>query len=116
MSYRRFQNYNVPMKLLVPTTTKVKGVVEKSYPSHENGVLIYGSFRTFGGTETDSNGIHTLLDTGKIETWYRPDIQADCRLYIIESGKTYEIEGEPEDIEMRHQSILISVKRVGGKS
>ena len=119
MSYKRFVNYNVPMILLVPIYTKSKGNVEKTYPDIEkvgDECLFYGSFRTFGGTEVDNNGIYTLQDTAKIETWYRPDIKAECRIYIPESGKVYEVEGEPEDIEMRHMTTVFNVKRVGGKT
>jgi hypothetical protein len=104
------------MKLLVPIYSKSKGKVEKTYPEVSDGVLFYGSFRTFGGTETDSNGIHTLLDTAKIETWYRPDITAECRVYIESTGEMYEIDGKPENIEMRSMTLLFSVKRVGGKT
>lgn len=119
MSYKRSTNYNVAMKLLEPTYSKSKGVNEKTYPAIKDvpdSKLFFGLFRTFGGTEIDSNGIHTLLDTAKIETWYRSDIKAECRVYIMETGEVYEIEGKPEDIEMRHMTMLISVKRVGGKS
>ena len=89
MSFKRSTNYNVAMKLLEPTYSKSKGVNEKTYPAIKDvpdTKLFFGLFRTFGGTEIDSNGIHTLLDTAKIETWYRSDIKAECRVYIMETG------------------------------
>ncbi|MBO4591826.1 MAG: hypothetical protein J5684_04620 [Eubacterium sp.] len=116
MAFKRSQNYNVPMLLLIPTYTNSKGQNKKTYPELKDGILIYGTFRTFGGTGTEQNGIRTLLDTGKIETWFRPEIKAECRIYLTDSEEMYEIDGKPEDIDKKHMTMLMSVKRVGGKS
>lgn len=104
------------MKILVPTETIKTGTVKKVFSDPETSELFYGSFRTFGGTEYNQNGMFTLLTTATIECWYRPDIQANCRIYICETNETYEIIGEPEDINMRHQYLKFKVKKVGGKS
>lgn len=106
--------FNVAMRLLIPTTTKSHGTTVKSYEV-QNSPLIYGSFRTFGGTETRENEILTVLDTARVETWYRPDIKADCRLLVCETGDVYEIIGTPEDINMRHQYLSFKVEKVGGR-
>lgn len=110
----------VPMKLLKPSSQMVKGTLKKTYPNpddvSDSEYLFFGSFRTFGGTETIENGVYTLVNTATIDTWYRPDIKANCRIYLCDSEETYEIVADPEDIERRHQFLQIKVKKVGGKA
>lgn len=108
--------FNVAMKLLVPTTTMVKGVAKKVYSDPANSSQFFGNFKTYGGTENFSNEVYTVFDTATIETWYSPTITTDCLIYICETGKTYQITNEPEDIDLRHQFLRIKVERVGGKA
>ena len=91
-------------------------MLKKSYSAPEDSALFFGSFRTFGGAENVENGVYTLIDTGTIDTWYRPDIKADCRIYICETEQVYEIISDPEDIDMRHQYLQFKVRKVGGKA
>ena len=112
--YKPSVPFNVPMRLLVPVKTKVKGVVKKDYSKPDESALFYGSFRTFGGSETTSNDLFVIADTGTIDTWYRPDIKADCRIYVIATGEVYDIIGSPENINMRNQYLQIRVQKVGG--
>lgn len=112
--YRPKDNFNVPMKLLVPVTANVSGVVKKTFP--EDGALFFGSFKSYGGTmvmEKTVNGLFSIEDTATIETWYRPDIKSDCRIKL-ETGAVYDIINEPENIEMRNQFMKFKVKRVKG--
>lgn len=117
---RRFKPnapFDVAMKLLIPTSTVVKGVTKKVFPiPDEVEEVMFGSFRTFGGTENFSNNVYTIFNTATIETWFNPDIKADCRIYICETGEVYEIISEPENIDMRHQFIQFKVEKVGGKA
>lgn len=106
--------YNVPMYVLTPTTTTVKGVGVKTYPQATDKNLIFGSFKTYGGTESESNGVITVLDTANVETWFNPDITSDCRIMLAESNKVYEVIGEPEDIDFRHQFLKFKVQAVRG--
>lgn len=106
--------FTVAMRVMIPTITTVKGTPKKTFPDIEDCPLFFGSFRTFGGTETQSNDMYTVFDTARIDTWYRPDITSDCRIYICDTGAIYDIVGTPEDIEMRHQYLEFKVERVGG--
>ena len=108
--------FNVPMKLLVPVTVQIQGVAKKTFSDPDNSELFYASFRKFGGTENTQNGVYTLIDTATVNTWYRPDIQANCRIYLCDTEQTYEIISDPEDINMRHQYLQFKVRKVGGKS
>ena len=115
-AYRPIAPFNVAMKLLIPTTTVVRGSTQKTFPNPDDAPLIYGSFRTFGGTENYENNLYTVIATATIDTWYRPDIQSNCRIYICQTGEVYEVRGEPENIEMRNQYLQFKVERVGGKA
>lgn len=105
---------STPLMLLIPTYSESYGVNVKTYPDIENGVLIYGSFKTYGGTERDVNNIYSIENTAIIKTWYRPDIQSDCRIAVIETGEIYDILGEPENISMRNQFLQFKVMQVNG--
>lgn len=110
-NYRPSEPFTVPMFLFIAETKVVKGTVKKVYP--ETGELFYCSFRTFGGTENFSNDVLTIEDTATIETWYRPDFNADCIVKNV-NGKTYEILGTPENINMRNQIVKFKIRAVSG--
>lgn len=104
--------YNVPIELLIPSMTSSKGVAYKSYP--DSGILLNCSFKTYGGSEQQANGIYSVVDTANVETWYRPDIKADCRIRLMETGDEFEIINRPEDINRRHQFVKFKVRAVKG--
>lgn len=109
-NYRPSGPFCVPMELLIPTASKVKGSLAKTYP--EKGDTIFGRFRTFGGTELNANGTVVVENTATVETWYRSDIKADCRLRV--NGINYEIIAEPENIEMRNQFMILKIRAMAG--
>ena len=117
-NYRPQLDNTIPLVLLVPTSTIVSGVVKKTYPTIEDALndqgLFFGSFKTYGGTEKDVNGVYSVIDTANIETWFRPDIKSDCRIARANDGAIFEIINEPEDINQRHQFLKFKVKRVKG--
>lgn len=109
--YKPSGPFNVPMFLFIPTEVEKKGSTKKVYP--ETGELIYCTFRTFGGTEKTSNDLLVIEDTAVIETWFRPDIKADCRLKDAD-GIEYEILGTPENINKRNQYLKFKIRVVRG--
>lgn len=111
--------FNVPMKLLIPVNTTSYGAGKKTFPAPgevSDDYLFYASFRTFGGSEYFNNNVYTVIATATIDTWYRPDIQANCRVYMCDTGDIYEIKGEPEDINYRHQYLQFKVQKIGGRA
>ena len=76
--------------------------------------MFFGSFKTYGGTEKNVNGVYSIEDTANIETWYKPDIKANCRIAVANTEAIYDILGEPENINMRNQFLKFKVKRVKG--
>lgn len=118
-SYRPILNDTIPLVLLTPVWTNVSGVRKKTYYSLEEALenkdnIFYGTFKTYGGTDRDVNGVYSIEDTANIETWYRPDIKSDCRIARANDGATFDIINEPEDINQRHQFLKFKVKRVKG--
>lgn len=115
-NYRPSAPFTVPMKLLVPVTTMVYGVAQKAFSDPADSELFFGSFRTFGGTEGVKDNVITIVNTGIIDTWYRPDITADCQIYLCDTQQIYDIISDPEDIDFRHQYLRFKVQKVGGKA
>lgn len=113
-NYKPTITSTIPLLLLIPTYSQVSGVTKKSFPSPDEGILFYGSFKTYGGTERDVNGIYSIIDTATISCFYRPDIKSDCRIAVPATGAIYEVINEPENFEMRNQFLLFKVKRVKG--
>lgn len=109
--YRPKSPFNVPMYLLIPGKITEKGSSKNVYP--ETGDVIFCSFRTFGGTEKVVDNVLTVENTAVVETWYRPDITADCALKSID-GLKYEILGTPENINMRNQYMKFKVRALKG--
>lgn len=117
--YRPQTPFNVAMKILIPEWKTIKGVKTKIYPNPEDvsdDLVFFGSFRTFGGTETTINDVYSVENTATVETWFRPEIKADCRIFIPAIGDIYEVVGTPENIEMRNQFLKFKVRGIGGKT
>lgn len=112
--YKPAKKFYTPMLLyLVTGTEEVLGVEKKTYATE--GILFYGSFATYGGTEREVNGIVVVEDTATVETWYRPDFEASARVALADApGKLYEIVGEPENIEQRNRYTKMKLSRVRG--
>lgn len=115
MAYKPPTRFNTPMFLLLPTVTIINGVPKKTYPNPNDGILFYGSFRTFGGTDIVVNGVYSVKATATIDTWYNPSFSSECRV-ALENGDQYEIIGEPENIEMLNQYSRFKVERLKGKA
>ncbi|MBP0978704.1 MAG: phage head closure protein [Oscillospiraceae bacterium] len=94
-----------------PTITTYNGVSTKTYS--ETGEKIFVNWKSRGGTETNVNGIISILDTAVVTTWYRPDITSGARLKL-EDGRIYDIISEPENIEERNIFLQFKVQRAKG--
>lgn len=99
-------------RLQTPTGGKTLGVNKNTYEDVAGVVMV--NWKSYGGTETTSNGVLSVEDTAQIVCWYRPDIRSNCRLVRLRDGAVYEIIGDPENIEMRNQFLKFKVRRVKG--
>lgn len=109
--YRPSLPFNTAVKLFIPKYVTAKGSTKKVYP--QTGEVIYCSFKTYGGTEREVNGVTVVEDTANIETWYRPDITSDCIIELAENVR-YEIINQPENINLRNQFLKFKVRRIKG--
>lgn len=112
--FRPTKKFDVPLLLYVVTGTEEKlGVTVPIYATE--GRLFWGSFATYGGTETQANGLLSVQDTATIETYYDPAFSSSARVALAnEPKKLYEIVGEPENIEQRNHYSKFKVTRVKG--
>lgn len=99
-------------RLQTPTSATTLGVNKKTWVD-ASGVIM-ANMKTFGGTETTSNGVLSIEDTAQIVCFYRPDIRSNCRLIRLADNAAFDILGEPENIEMRNQFLKFKVRRVKG--
>jgi hypothetical protein len=111
--YKPAKDFRTPMYLYVVTGYEEKMGVQKPVYS-ETGILFFGSFATYGGTERERNGIVVVEDTATVATWYRPEFAANARVALAETGKLYEITGEPENIEQRSLYTEMKLTAVRG--
>lgn len=102
---------NTPLELYIPTETRVKGVLKKTYTKD---MTFFASFKTYGGTEREVNGVTVIEDTADIVCWYHPNIKSNCRIRNLNDGTDYEVMGRPENINQQNQFLKFKVKAVVG--
>jgi hypothetical protein len=112
--YRPNLPFSVPLVLLKPIISNVAGVRAKTVPDIKDGILFFGTFKTYGGTERTVDGLLSIEDTADVETWYRPDITSDCIIALADTGTQYRIINEPENINRQNQFLKFKVQRLKG--
>lgn len=108
--YKPQTPFLVPAKYFNPIETLKRGVVVKDYET--TGHTFYCSFRTFGGTETNVNGVIVVENTATIETWYTANIKASTQIEI--DGVRYELLTAPENIAMRNKWLRFKIRAIHG--
>lgn len=106
------EQMTTPLMLQTPTSEKVNGVLVKTFTDVPE--VIFANFKTYGGTERQSNDVYIVEDTADIVCWYRPDIKSDCRIKRLTDNAVFEIRGEPENLEQRNMFLKFKVRRVKG--
>lgn len=110
--YKPQSPFSTAFKIETPTTATIKGVPTKTYAESE--AVYFGTFRTFGGTESVKDGLYSIIDTATLETWFTPDLKANSRVHVLDNDTHYEVVGTPEDIQMRHQYMKARLQAVKG--
>ena len=108
--YKPTTPFDIAVFLLVPTEKIIKGTVKKTFEAEKEP--FFCSFKTFGGTETNVNGITVVENTAVIETWYDPRITSECAIRVNDID--YEILGTPENINMRNQYLKFKIRAIKG--
>ncbi len=105
------QQFACQIRIQHRVTTTINGAPEISY-TDANPALDYCSFKGKGGSERIEAGKISVLDTGEITMWYRPDVTERDRILLNDdSSLSYEVINV-ENIEMRGQYMILKVKRV----
>ena len=106
---------NIISFLMRPPRLVGEGMLESGYWTFTDASgTVFCNFKTYGGTERQVNGIIEVEETAQITCWFRPDIASGCRLKRLADGAVYEIIGDPEDIELRHQFLKFKIRRIKG--
>lgn len=105
---------STPAKLLtvLEVVTSTGNTRKKQFIDPENADIITVGVKTYGGTKKIVNDRLVLEDTATIITWYRPDITAGCRLLFLDDNSLWEVIGRPEDVDRRHQYLIIKCRSV----
>lgn len=109
---QELKHLNVKFKLIKLKTEKVLGA--DKITEEEIGEF-FANYKTYGGTERETNGKYVIEDTAQITTFYRPDITSGCKLIREIDNAQFEILNEPENIEMRNVALKFKVRRLKGK-
>lgn len=108
--------FDTAFKLLKPVWSKSMGVPQKTFPDPASVEQVrFCSFKTYGGTEGWNNDIYTIIDTAHVQTWFDPDITADCQIYLCKTGEVWDIISRPENINGRDQFMQFKIQIVKGK-
>lgn len=105
------RNMTTPVILQTATYTNVQGVNKKTYTDAET---LFVNWSSYGGTETNRDGVVVIEDTAQVMTWYNPNITSGARLKRTADGAIYEIFNEPENFEMRNMIMSFRVRRIKG--
>lgn len=108
------EQMTTPLKLQVPTYKTVSGVTKVDKYVDAKNPIFYGSFKTYGGTEQDINGVYSIKDTANIVCFYRPDIKSNCRIIRLTDNAAYKVIADPENTDERNQFLKIKVERIKG--
>ena len=93
-------------------STTVNGDLYVSY-ADATPPIDFCSWKGKGGTESVTAGKLIVEDTAEVVMWYRPDITERDRLLLDNNPKSaYDIINA-EDVEQRHQFLILKVRRAG---
>ncbi len=71
-----------------------------------------GKFKQKGTRELNANGLVVVSNETTFTTWWKTDMKAGDRLVI--GGVSFEVDGQPENVEMRGRYAVLHLKRLEG--
>ena len=107
------EQMTTPFKLQIPIYKTVSGVNKIDYYQDVEGT-IFASFKTYGGTEQNVNGVYSIKNTAIVVCFYRPDIKSNCRIIRLTDNAAFKIIADPENIDERNQFLKFKVERLKG--
>ena len=109
------EQMTTPLKLLIPSPNSkiVNGVPVNEFIDAEDPIFL-ASFKTYGGTEQNINGVYSIRDTASIVCFYRPDIKSNCKIVRLTDNAVFKVLAEPENVDERNQFLKFRVERIKG--
>lgn len=108
--------YKVKDRLTTPITIiKNEKVNKNGYVISENKTeseVIWCVWKSYGGTETDSNGLSLYQDTATVECRYNPEIKQGDVVKNLLMNAEYQIITIPDNINQLNQYLRFKVKRL----
>lgn len=103
---------NVPIQILNAKFEKINGVNCKTF---SEGSIIYGSIKSYGGSEKIIDKQYSIEDTIEVESIYTPELTSSCHIKLLDDNSEYEILNTPENIERRNLYLKFKARRVHGE-
>lgn len=108
---KELQNFTTPFALYIPTYNKINGKESKVWPNTSE-LIYFGSWKSYGGTESIVDGTFKITDTAVITTFFDPQIKSNCKILLLDHNEFYEIIGQVENIDQRNQYCKFKVQRI----
>lgn len=74
--------------------------------------FLRGKFKQRGTSELNANGLVVVSTKTEYITWWKPDFKAGDILEI--NGVDFQVEGQPENVEMRGRYAILTLRRLEG--
>lgn len=103
------REFVTPAILKRTVDTIVNGRVQKDVV---NVLTLRGKFRLKGTSELDANGLVVVHSKPTFTTWWTNAFTAGDILSV--NGDDYQIEGLPENVEMRGRYAVLTLKKIEG--
>jgi hypothetical protein len=110
--YKVLERLTTPISLIKQERVKDGGYTE--IKESESSEILWCSWKSYGGTESDIDGLSLFQDTAKIECRYHPQIKQNDIVKNLLTNKKYQIISVPDDINQLHQYLQFKVKRLAG--
>lgn len=103
------REFVTPADHLRTTYQTVNGRQQKQ---EQQVATLRGKFKQKRSYELNANGLVVVTNETTFSTWWKDDLKAGDRLVI--GGVTFEIYGQPENVEMRGRYAVLHLKRLEG--
>lgn len=105
------RQFTTPIQIKHRVITNVNGAARVTYEDADPNIDVC-QWKGKGGTESTESATPAIFDTAEVTMWYRPDIVVtDVLLLFPFDSQAYEVKNV-EDIEQRHQKMILKVERV----
>lgn len=103
------REFVTPAELYRTTVSMVNGRTQKTETKVAD---LRGKFKQKVSHDLNANNLTVVHDETTFATWWRDDFKAGDRLVI--DGASFEVYGQPENVEMRGRYAVLRLRRLEG--